>query len=191
MSPSPPPTPAASPSQMKTKLETMLAYPFDCTLTFEAYEQVGATAAALPACWPRARAWRCFRQCLSQCGHWSKCQAPRDALDACVELGEKRRFRVETEERHTHAPACRHSVLLSLRLGLPLTASLPARTVQTVEAAVRLVLAARQRQRRLRGQAAGLLRLRRRRGHRECRTQRACPIRRQRGGPEGRADGRS
>lgn len=52
MSPSPPPTPAASPSQMKTKLETMLAYPFDCTLTFEAYEQVGATATAPPACWP-------------------------------------------------------------------------------------------------------------------------------------------
>ena len=52
MSPSPPPTPAASPSQMKTKLETMLAYPFDCTLTFEAYEQVGATATAPSACWP-------------------------------------------------------------------------------------------------------------------------------------------
>ena len=52
MSPSPPPTPAASPSQMKTKLESMLAYPFDCTLTFEAYEQVGTTAAAPPACWP-------------------------------------------------------------------------------------------------------------------------------------------
>ena len=41
---------------MKTKLETMLAYPFDCTLTFEAYEQVGrhrrrpARLLALSAC---------------------------------------------------------------------------------------------------------------------------------------------
>ena len=55
MSPSPPPTPAASATHMQKKLETMLAYPFDCTLTFEAYEQVSATAAAAappPACWP-------------------------------------------------------------------------------------------------------------------------------------------
>eukprot|EP00320_Phaeocystis_rex_P001487 CAMPEP_0119068090 /NCGR_PEP_ID=MMETSP1178-20130426/10477_1 /TAXON_ID=33656 /ORGANISM="unid sp, Strain CCMP2000" /LENGTH=101 /DNA_ID=CAMNT_0007049783 /DNA_START=27 /DNA_END=329 /DNA_ORIENTATION=- len=76
MTQSPPSTSTASPTQMKSRLETMLAYPFDCTLTLEAYEQ-----------------------CLSHYGHWSKCQAPRDALDSCVELGEKRRFRVETNCR--------------------------------------------------------------------------------------------
>ena len=48
MSPTPPHTPAASSAQMRTKLETILAYPFDCTLNFQAYEQVGATAAAPP-----------------------------------------------------------------------------------------------------------------------------------------------
>ena len=57
-----PPTPDASPALaspahelMRTKLKTMLAYPFDCTLTLEAYEQVATAAAparllALSAC---------------------------------------------------------------------------------------------------------------------------------------------
>ena len=40
---------------MRTKLKTMLAYPFDCTLTLEAYEQVATATAparllALSAC---------------------------------------------------------------------------------------------------------------------------------------------
>ena len=90
-----------TPEVMQTRLATMLSYPFGCAQLSEAYAQVLRRPAPSPhrsQC-SRSSASRLLAQCLSQHGHWSKCQASRDALDACVEVGEKARFRLETQCR--------------------------------------------------------------------------------------------
>ena len=80
-------------------------YPFDCATLQEAHAAVRATRVPENHCWfsppidaEHLFALRITAQCVQEHG-WQSCTSSREAMDACIESGERRRFFLEAECR--------------------------------------------------------------------------------------------
>ena len=84
-------TPAAR-KALQADLQLWLKYPFGCKQLVEAFDEARARRSRAPS--PRRLLTAgAHAQCKGRAADWSACDRTREAMDACIEPAERKRFR--------------------------------------------------------------------------------------------------
>ena len=97
MEPTPSDLKPAARKALQADLQLWLKYPFGCRQLVEAFDEARARPPRAP---PRRLLTSGARaQCKGRAADWSACDQKREAMDACIEPAERRRFRSDNECR--------------------------------------------------------------------------------------------